>query len=852
MIGIVIVSHSAKLAQGVAELASEMGGDDLKLCGVGGLDAPGQPFGTDPVLIMNAIEQVYSTEGVLVLMDLGSALLSTEMAVEMLPPEKAQNVLPCAAPLVEGTLAAAVQARLGASLEQAAAEARSALGAKFTQLGEPLSGLEVDSAAPFEPTGGDVSTLSIVVTNPLGLHARPAARFVQTAARFPEAKIRVKNQTINRGPVSARSINGVTTLGIRQGHEILITSRGRQAQVALDAFQELADNNFGDDATLTDRHTQTISPSTSALNVTPDSDMTQAEPLAGVSVSPGIAIGPVIQFRPEIPTVPDHFVEDPNADWNALIDSIEKTRVEIQNDFESATHRTDEYTAGIFEAHLLFLDDDALLSPTRARIFDQLMNAAAAWIQTIEQVAEQYRNLEDEYLQTRARDVENVGNRVLLNLLGTKASPPSFDEPGILIAPNLTTSEMVSLNPAKVLGILTAFGGPTSHAAILARSLGIPAIAGLGEQILGFENGALLVIDGGSGAIWRNPDPKRIARFKEKAQVAEETRRLALADSREPAITGDGHQVEVVANISIPAEAQYALDSGAEGVGVFRTEYLFLRRNEPPDEDEQVRAYRAAALGLGGYPLIIRTLDAGGDKMIPYLNLEQEPNPFLGQRGLRLSLEYPDLFKTQLRAILRVAAEFEVKILFPMVSTLDEWHAARTLLMEARRGVSESGKAVPDDIETGIMVEVPAAALLADLFAEEVDFFSIGTNDLTQYLLAAERGNPKVVQLSDGLHPASLRMIQRVVEAAHNRGKWAGVCGELAGDPQAIPILVGLGVDELSMNAPAIPRAKQIIRQLDFAIIRKQAQAALKLDSAVAVRATSGLTQIVSDGTDLE
>ena len=813
MIGIVIVSHSAKLAEGVVELAREMGGKDLLMQGVGGIDPPSQQLGTDPLMILEAIEKVYSSEGVLVLMDLGSALLSTEMAIEMLPPEKASVVRLCDAPLVEGAIAAAVQARLGSPIEQVIQEAKGALIAKETHLGDTSLVEDVEKRPPIQQmqqeSTGQKYELRIKVDNPLGLHARPAARFVQTAGSFSGAEIYVQNQTTGRGPISAKSINGVTTLGVQQGHEILITASGSQAQAALDALQVLADNNFGDED-----HLQPIIPLTietpRAVSV-----LDSGSALKGLSVSPGIAIGPAKLFTPEIPDIPEHQTENPQVEWDTLLESIEKTRSQIRADFETASRRTDNYTAAIFEAHLLFLDDEALQLPARESIFNEKKNAAAAWLHAVEQVATQYRSLDDAYLQSRAKDVEDVGQQVLVNLLGLETLVPAFDESGILVASNLTPSETTHLDTSKVLGILTAFGGPTSHAAILARSLGIPAIAGLGEGISNLPADALLVMDGEKGQVWVNPEADFVAEYTNLAQVAEQAKAQALTESQEPAITIDGHRVEIVANIRSATEAQNAVASGAEGVGLFRTEFLFLDRENPPDEEEQYATYQAAAAALAGRPLIIRTLDAGGDKPIPYLNLEREANPFLGWRAIRLCLEHPGLFKTQLRAIIRVAATNQVKIMFPMISTSDEWYKAKALLDEAFHEVQENGQAVPKRIETGIMIEVPATAILAEELAEEVDFFSIGTNDLTQYTLAVDRTNERVANLASPFNPAVIRLIATTIEGAHKKNRWVGLCGEMAGNPLATPLLLGLGLDEFSMAPVSIPKIKHIIRNLE-------------------------------------
>ncbi|HLF29335.1 MAG TPA: phosphoenolpyruvate--protein phosphotransferase [Anaerolineae bacterium] len=850
MVGLVIVSHSAKLAAGVAELARGMAGPHVPLAATGGLDLPDRPLGTDAALVQQAIAQVYSEDGVLVLMDLGSAVLSAEMALDLFPPEQRAHVLLCEAPLVEGALAAAVQARLGSPLEQVAAEARGALAAKAAQLGAPTT-LTPSSPLPSLEDGPELS-VQLTIPNRLGLHARPAARFVQTANQY-QADVRLRDLTTGRGPANAKSINAVATLGVRQGHQIELIAAGPDAEAALAALRQLADDNFGDKddeglATKDEppplRHGP--QPETSRAGgkrrrsdkLQPDSSL-RLHPssfLKGLPASPGIAIGPARLFRPTAANIPAHTIANPQKEWDALLKAIEQTRVQIRALRAAVARRADRYSAEIFDAHLLFLDDEALREPARRAIFDDHLNAAAAWQRATEQVAAEYRALDDEYLRARAADVTSVGQQVIGNVLGQGATTPALTQAGILVAPDLTPADTARLDPALVLGICTAFGGSTSHSAILARNFGIPAVVGLGESLLALAEGTPLVVDGEAGEVYPDPDPALVAEYTRRADAARRAREQARALSATPAITRDGRRIEVVANIGSPADARAAVAAGAEGVGLFRTEFLFLDRQTAPDEEEQYTAYRAVAQIMGERPIIVRTLDAGGDKPLPYLDLGAEANPFLGFRAVRVCLARPGFFKTQLRAIVRVAAEFPVKVMFPMIATLDEWRAARALLAEARAEVQQRGQAVPDRIETGIMVEIPAAALRARRFAAEVDFFSIGTNDLTQYTLAAERGNARVAALADAFQPAVLQLIQSVVEAAHAQGKWVGVCGEMGGEPLAVPLLVGLGVDELSMNAPAIPQAKQIIRAVDYGEARQLAEAALGLESAEAVR----------------
>ena len=825
MIGIVIVSHSAKLAEGVLELARNMGGADLSIQAAGGMNVEDEILGTDPIRILKAIEQVYSDDGVLVLMDLGSAILSSEMALEMLPEEKRGKVILCEAPIVEGAIAAAVQARIGGSLQQVISEARGALIPKYTHLN---IGAHQTPQPQATISHENRLVIQLIVKNTLGLHARPAARFVQTAGKFPQEMILVSNLTTKSGPVNAKSINSVITLGVRQGHQIEVAVSGPNAQAALDAIKALAEDYFGD---------QEISTSTAPMQSTPSVPIRDGSScLSGIAASTGIVVATAFLYRPAPPEIPEHQIEYPAKEWERLLESIAKTRAVIEADRKAATSRTNQDTAAIFEAHMMFLEDEALLLPTREKIFNEKQNAALAWQSAVDKVSAGFRNLDDLYLQARGKDVEDVGRQVLLNLLGVNVATLAMDKPSILIATDLTPAETSRFEPGTVLGICTAFGGPTSHSVILARELGIPAVVGLGNRILSLHDGQRIILDGEQGKVFVDPIAELVNEYSKKAEALQEAKNKARLERAAPATTRDGRAIEIVANIGSVAGAQIAVESGAEGVGLFRTEFLFLNRTSAPDEEEQVQAYRGTALALNGRPLIIRTLDAGGDKSIPYLNLESETNPFLGWRAIRLCLSQPELFKTQLRAILRVAAEFPVKIMFPMIATLDELRGAKALLAEARQELVVRGETVAEKVETGIMVEIPSVAEMADTFAREVDFFSIGTNDLTQYTFAVDRTNPKVASLADACHPAVLRQILRVVEAARSNGIWVGVCGELAGDPNAIPILLGLGVDELSMSPPSIPMAKEIVRGWSVSQAQSLAEQALQLDLADSVR----------------
>lgn len=818
MVGIVIVSHSARLAEGVAEVARQMVQNRVPLAVAGGIDDPENPIGTDVLKVMAAIESVYSPEGVLVLMDLGSAVLSAETALELLSPEQQANVYLCPAPLVEGVVAAAVQAALGGTIRQVFAEANGALAPKLEQLEPPL---EV-TVKPAPVVEAETLEARVTVRNRLGLHARPAARLVQTAGRY-EAEIRIGT---GRKWANARSINQVTTLGVSQGDEIILSASGRDAGAALAALQALAEANFGDRA---EPETAVEPPAPAVIG---DQDH-----LTGIPASPGIAVGPVFFYRPELPQVEASPAIDPTEEWTKLQAGLASVRQDLEVLQTQAAPQLGVDEAAIFDAHRLILQDPVLLELARQRIFEARLNAGAAWQQAVETVMAEYRGLEDPYLQARAADVLDVGRRVLRLLLVVELPRLDLVQPSIIIAQELTPSEVARLDPAKVLGICTELGGATSHSAILARALGIPAVAGLGRQMGQVPPGQVIGLDGETGRVWLLPGPAELAELTARRETWQTGQRQARQKARSPAVTADGRNIDVLANIAGPRDAAVAVTSGADGVGVFRTEFLFMDRAQAPAEAEQLGAYRKTAQILGGRPLIIRCLDVGGDKPLPYLAVGREANPFLGWRGLRFYLDQPELFKPQLRAILQAAADYNIKLLLPMVATVAEVRAARRLLAEIQAELGAEGRPCARAMAVGVMIELPAAVAMADQLAAEADFFSIGSNDLAQYVMAADRGNPRVNYLADALHPAVLRLVGQAAAHAAAAGIPVGLCGELAGDPLAAPLLVGLGMDDLSMTPANIPAVKTAICRFTLAQARQVAGHALGLESAEAVRA---------------
>jgi multiphosphoryl transfer protein len=817
MVGLVVVSHSASLAEGVVELAREMGGEEVKVEAAGGMDDGS--VGTDAALVHAAIERAMSDEGVLVLMDLGSALMSAEMATEML--EDGMRVLLSEAPLVEGAVAAAASAKGGASLEEVAGEARGALAMKSSQLG---SG-EQSAPAPAEerePGREPDAEARVPVVNQIGLHARPAALVVKLAARF-DADLRLAKAGGNGAPVNAKSLTALMTLGARLGDELVATASGPRAREALEALKELAREGFGEGVVAA---SATEGGGPPEPEPPPEVSPPQAgDVLSGIAASPGVAIAPAHRLDAGSGVPSEREAEDPETERRRLDEGRAAARKAIEEDRRRVAERGATAEAEIFAAHLALLDDEALLEPAAAAI-DAGAAAEAAWLQAAADVAATYRDLDQPLLQERATDVEDVGRRVAAATAGEDPRSGPHEE-AVALAAELTPAEAAALDPDVVRGVATARGTPTAHAAILARALGIPAVVGLGDALLAVSDGSLLLLDGDAGSLQMSPPDDVVREARERIEQGEKRRAAARERAREPAATRDGTRVEVAANVDSPAAAQAALELGAEGVGLLRTEFLFLEQPELPTEDEQAERIGAIARVLDGRPLIVRTLDAGADKPLPAVAMEPEANPFLGRRGIRLSLARPDLLATQLRAILRVAAEHPLKLMFPMVATAAELQRALAMLDRAR---ADTG--VDAELETGVMVEVPAAAILSERLARHVDFFSIGTNDLTQYVMAAERGNEHVAPLLAGPQPALLQLVRDTVAGAEEHGRWVGVCGELAGDPPAAVLLAGLGVRELSMAPPLIPEAKAALREVTLDEARAVAERALAAEDA--------------------
>jgi len=682
--------------------------------------------------------------------------------------------------------------------------------------------------------------VELVIHNQTGLHARPAREFVNLAKRF-QSEILVYHGAKR---ANGKSLASLLTLGVKPGSTIRIETAGTDGDEAMQVLSAAVAAGLGENVA----HAAHPAPGQAAAPPAPAAAPAPAAHAAparaktvrapapaddrlrrGVSAAPGLAMGPIFQLRSAHAQVSDAAASP--AEERARLDAaLASARAELAAVRDRLAGRGAVDEAGIFDVHADLLDDPELVTAVRRRV-DGGDGAARAWKTVLDERAAVMAGLADPLLAARAGDFVDVAERVLRLLAGGRDVPDALpDHPVIIVARDLSPSQTTAFEPGRVLAICTAAGGPTSHAAILARALGLPSVVGAGDDVLGWANGTPVVLNGDTGTVMRDPDP--IERAQTSAQQAAHAVRASVEQraASEPAVTTDGHRVEVAANVGSAAEARRAAAAGAEAVGLLRTEFLFLDRALPPSEDEQREVYAAAAAALGGKPVIIRTLDVGGDKPLPYLPQPPEANPFLGVRGLRLCLERPHLLREQFRAILRAASAGHLRIMLPMVADVGELRAARAVLDEVAAEVS--GPA----LEVGIMVEVPSAAILAHAFAPEVDFMSIGSNDLTQYTLAMDRTHPTLAARADGLHPAVLRLIDMTAQAAHAHGKWVGLCGELGADPVAVPILVGLGVDELSVNVPAIAAVKARIRALSFEQARELAARALRCSTADEVR----------------
>jgi phosphocarrier protein FPr len=684
------------------------------------------------------------------------------------------------------------------------------------------------AAAPREAAQDLPETIGWVVDYPTGLHARPASAWVE-AAKASDASLRVRHGDETADP---RSLIALLQLGLKAGDEVVLSAGGKGARVALQAFHATVTRLTSREKADAARAAEKAAQNTAGL-VHGWAPPGTPQMIGGVAASPGLAIGRVHVLASADLQVPDAPVD--LAMGGALLnDALLRTRAQMSALIDDTTRRLGAGEAAIFKAQATLLDDTDLITLT-CQMMVEGHGVAWSWHQAVERMAGQLSALGNPVLAARAADLQDVGRRVLAQIdpglgIGTLADLPPA--PCILVAGDLSPSDTAVLDTEKVVGIATVLGGPTSHSAILARTLGIPSVVAGGAQLLSLAAGATAIVDGDAGRVWLNPSQADLDSARDWI-AARETQRIAQeAERSRPADTTDGISIAIGANINRPDQAAFALAQGGEGVGLMRTEFLFLEAGETPGEDEQFAIYRGMIEALGDRPLIVRTLDIGGDKQVAHLDLPKEENPFLGVRGARLLLRRPDLLDPQLRALYRAAAlGGDLSIMFPMITSVPE-----LITLRARCEAIRAELDAPH-VPIGIMIEVPAAAVVSHALAEHADFFSVGTNDLTQYTLAIDRQNPDLASEADSLHPAVLRLIAMTVEGAKAHGRWVGVCGGLAGDPFGAALLAGLGVTELSMTPRDIPAVKARIRASAMADLQALAARALAVGTAADVRA---------------
>ncbi|WP_246506430.1 phosphoenolpyruvate--protein phosphotransferase [Kistimonas asteriae] len=663
---------------------------------------------------------------------------------------------------------------------------------------------------------------AIRIPNPEGLHARPSAVLAELC-RQCNATVKLSCNGIEaRGD----SVTELMKLNTRLGDVVTIKAWGEDARNAVSSIIAAIESGLGEDVASTTTPTAITEETETPLLSNEQSDPRR---LYGVRAAPGLGIGQLTHIRQQHPELQE-WASDKAAEHDQLNTAIASTFDDLRQLVTKLAAAGEQEQSEIFNAHAQLLEDPAL-AETASNLISEGRSAAWAWNDSVNQQVRALQSLDNPLLAGRAADIDDVGQRVLAVLTGISFGTENWPDNAIPVYLDITPSDLLSLDRDKVAGVCSLEGGASSHAAIIARSLGIPYLAGMDSRINEQPDGSNVIMDADAGYLLLSPSEDEISLCQTQKDQAERTFQAALQTTQQPAITRDGISIEVAANVGGLDEARKAVELGAEGIGLLRTEFLYLNRTTEPDEDEQTQIYSDIISAMGKErPVIIRTLDVGGDKPLPYLPLPEEENPFLGERGIRVGINRPTMLRRQIRALLRSAKAGNLRIMLPMIASLEEFRAVRKLVEEERQSLNGA-------VELGIMIEVPSAALMARELAREADFFSIGTNDLTQYTLAMDRGHPKLASRIDSLHPAVLRLIAMTVEGARTENRWTGVCGGIASDITAIPLLLGLGVNELSVSVPSLPLVKARIRELSLADCRTLAQQALTLEDATQVRA---------------
>ncbi len=806
------------------ELVLQMAGANFPIAVAAGVGDNFDELGTDAVHIAEVMRQFYKGDGALVLMDMGSAVLSAQMAMELIEADHADahtKLLLCSAPMVEAALAGSVQASAGSSLGDVAREALAALAAKQSQLGqeETKAGDASQFPAVDHASARKQMEIEIVVNNPHGLHARPSANLVQLISQF-QSDVQVTNVSAKRGPWSARSISRVSLLQAKRGDTLKFLISGVDAAEVGKQLKALAASHFGETEQQVDLTPPTgITPKVNGSNV------------KGVGASEGIAIGPVMSLADAQTASADY----PPGTSREELDKLTRALAQVATDVKRS-HTGHKNTDEIFAAQSLLLSDPELLDAVHKQILENGISAWNGWRTETLNLAAAYSHIEDAYLRERAADVRDLSERVLRALSGSTATKLAPQPPAILLTDELLPSEAMACDAGHVLGVIAREGSPTAHSAILIRTLGIPMVVGAGAILSTLKPDSLVAIDGATGEVWIDPAPEELISIKIRQKQLESNRPALERWRNQPGASLDGERIEVLANVSSVADAHEAKLNGAEGVGLLRTEFVYMDHRFMPSEEEQTAELSLVLDPLGDGPVVIRVPDIGADKPLAFLPSGEERNPFLGVRGLRLLLRNPAFFRSNLKAILRAGVHRDMSIMFPMVTSPEEMVQARSSAEAAHEELLEQSVPHRWPVKLGMMVEVPSAAILAERFAEVADFFSIGTNDLTQYVLASERGNAALSGLQDAAHPAVLRLIQHVCEGAESFNRQVTVCGEAASDPVAALLMVGVGVRSLSVRANQVSTIKAQMAEVSISTLRKLASQAMLSNDASETR----------------
>jgi phosphocarrier protein FPr len=791
-----------------------MAGSELTVAVASGVGERHQELGTDAVYIAKVLGRACRPDGALVLMDLGSAVLSAEAALELLDPDARDRVRLCPGPLVEGAVVAAAQAIANGTLDDVLREAQRALAAKQDHLG--ISSREPGTHR-LQPSSGESEEVLLTVTNEHGLHARPAATLIRALGRY-KANVQITNENSGRGPAPARSMTSLALLQVRKGDRIRVRAEGEDRVTVLGEISALVGTKFGEG--------NAASPSESQLST----GNVVRKGRIGVPASDGIAIGPIVLLR-DLPITIAETSQNPDTELR----NLEAAIVRVKNTMVGGSDSSRE-AGNILGAQALILDDPVLIEKVKELVGQNHWSATKAWMAAITELSEMYQTMEDPYLRARAADVRDIGRSVVLELVGRVAAAIHLERPSILFTHELLASDAAECDPSSVLGVVAREGSPTSHSAILLRTRGIPMVVGVDWLDESSLNGANLAMDGATGELWVAPDAQIVEMLSEREDAKRAQRQAAARSRALPSLTLDNVRIEVLANVGNVEDAAVAAQNGAEGIGLLRSEFLFFSRTEPPSEDVQAKALREIIAAMPG-AIVVRTFDVGADKPLAFLPQAAERNPFLGVRGIRLSLKYPECFLTHLRAILSAAVERDVRIMLPMVSVADELRQTRGLLERAHDQLEVEGRQHLWPVKLGAMIEVPSAALMVEQLAAEAEFFSIGTNDLTQYVMAVERGNGTLETLQDALHPAVLRLMKKVINAASFTDRHVSVCGDVASDPLGAIVFAGLGIRSLSVRPKQAAEIKALFRHLKSTDLIRLGHDALQCVDAEHVRA---------------